>query len=69
LVKKTIYGLYNYVQFLAGVGIFLHHHDNISSMPHSASYPMGAGVSFLEVKRLKSKADPSPPSIADIKNM
>jgi hypothetical protein len=35
---------------------------------HLASYPMGIGGSFLEVKRQGRKANYSPPSSAEVKN-
>jgi hypothetical protein len=36
---------------------------------HPASYPMGTGGSFLEVKRLEHEADHSPPASAEVKNI
>jgi hypothetical protein len=36
---------------------------------HPASYPMGSGGSFPEVKRPGREADHSPPTSAEVKNM
>jgi hypothetical protein len=39
------------------------------SRAHIASYPMGTGGSFPEIKRPGREADHSPPASAEVKNM
>jgi hypothetical protein len=56
------------VQFPAGAGNFsLRHRVQTGSGAHPASYSMGIGGSFLEVKRPRREANHSPPSSAKVK--
>jgi hypothetical protein len=56
-------------RFPAGAGNFsLHHCVQKGSGTHTALYPMGAGGSFLLVKRPRREADHTPPTIDEVKN-
>jgi hypothetical protein len=48
--------------------LYLHHRVKTSSGLHPASYPMGTGDSFPEVKRPGGEADHSPPSSVEVRN-